>query len=155
MKYLIALCLLCSTQQLQAQKKSGLVAFSNPASVRTPKGYSHAAVIDLGNSKMLIISGQIAFDINGVLVGSNDFEKQAVQVFTNLKNILEAHGGKMENIVKTGVFITDAANIPMYREIRNKYIDQKNPPASTAVVVKELFGPGLMIEVEATAIIPK
>jgi enamine deaminase RidA (YjgF/YER057c/UK114 family) len=147
--------LFCCAQDLQAQKKPTLVSFSNPPSVRLPKGYSHAAAIDLGNSKMLIISGQIAHDLNGELVGSNDFEKQAVQVFTNLKNILEAHGGKMENIVKTGVFITDAANIPLYREIRNKYIDIKNPPASTAVVVKELFGPGLMIEVEATAIIPK
>jgi 2-iminobutanoate/2-iminopropanoate deaminase len=155
MKYLIVLWLLCSAQQLQAQKKPALVSFSNPTSVRVPKGYSHAAVIDLGNSKMLIISGQIAFDLNGELVGNNDFEKQTVQVFTNLKNILEAHGGKMENIVKTGVFITDAANIPVYREIRNKFFDLKNPPASTAVVVKELFGPGLMIEVEATAIIPK
>jgi enamine deaminase RidA (YjgF/YER057c/UK114 family) len=155
MKYLIILWLLCFALQLQAQKKPALVAFSNPTSVRVPKGYSHAAVIDLGNSKMLIISGQIAFDLNGELVGKNDFEKQTVQVFTNLKNILEAHGGKMENIVKTGVFITDAVNIPLYREIRNRYIDPKNPPASTAVVVKELFGPGLMIEVEATAIIPK
>jgi 2-iminobutanoate/2-iminopropanoate deaminase len=155
MRYLIAFLLLLSSIQLLAQKIPSLVTFSNPSSVYPPKGYSHAAVIDLGHSKMPLISGQVAFNSNAELVGTNDFGKQTEQVFTNLKYILNANGGKMENIVKFGVFITDAANIPVFREVRNKHIDIKNPPASSAVVVKELFMPGLLIEVEATAIIPK
>ncbi|HLO82919.1 MAG TPA: RidA family protein [Chitinophagaceae bacterium] len=155
MKYIIALLLLVSTEQILAQKKPSLVTLSNPPSVYTPKGYSHAAVIDLGNSKMIIISGQVAYNTKSELVGANDFEKQTEQVFTNLKNILEAHGGNMDNMVKIGVFITDTVNIPIFREVRNRYMDVKNLPPSTALVVKELFSPGLLIEVEATAIIPK
>jgi enamine deaminase RidA (YjgF/YER057c/UK114 family) len=155
MKYFFALLFLFATEQIMAQKKPSLVSLSNPSTVYTPKGYSHAAVIDLGNCNMLMISGQIAYNTKAELVGANDFEKQTEQVFTNLKNILEAHGGKMDNIVKIGVFITDAVNIPVFREVRNRYMDVRNLPASSALVVKELFSPGLLIEVEATAIIPK
>jgi enamine deaminase RidA (YjgF/YER057c/UK114 family) len=137
-----------------SQKDTSLVKFFNPATVSTPKGYSHAAEIDLGTCKMIIISGQVALDQQGNLVGKNDLVKQTEQVFINIREIVTAAGGDMGDVVKLGYFILDATQIQTVRDVRNKFIDQLKPPASTLVQVSKLFRDDILIEVEATAIIP-
>lgn len=131
------------------------VQLLNPAAVATPKGYSQAAVIDLGASKMVILSGQVPLDKQGQLVGAGDIGKQTEQVFQNIKGIVEELGGNMSNVVKLGYFITDISGLQSMRTIRDKYINTAQPPASTLVQVNKLFRDDVMIEVEATAIIPK
>jgi enamine deaminase RidA (YjgF/YER057c/UK114 family) len=131
------------------------VQLINPESVSTPRGYSHAAVIDLGNCKMVIMSGQVALDPKGNLVGANDIAKQTEQVFRNIKNIVEAAGGKMDHLVKLGYFTTDVSRIADVRTIRDQFINTKTPPASTLVQVNKLFREDILIEIEATAVIPK
>jgi 2-iminobutanoate/2-iminopropanoate deaminase len=132
-----------------------MVTFINPASIATPKGYSLSAVIDLGNCQMIILSGQVPLDRDGNLAGRGDLEKQTEQVFSNIKNILAELGGTMDNLVKLGVFMTDVSQIQHFRDVRNKFINTKTPPASTLVQVGKLFMDDILIEVEATAIIPK
>lgn len=153
-KWLLFICLLICIQSF-SQTNMPLVSFRNPTTVSTPSGYSHVAEIDLGNCTMLLISGQVALDANGTLIGKNDLAKQTEQVFTNIKNILVASGGTMDHLVKTGIFMRDASQILLFREIRNKFINPKNAPASTLVEVSRLFRDDLLIEMEATAIIPK
>jgi 2-iminobutanoate/2-iminopropanoate deaminase len=153
-KWLLAVGLFLSCQVF-SQTNSPLVSFRNPNTVSAPTGYSHVAEIDLGNCTMLLISGQVALDANGTLIGKNDLAKQTEQVFINIKNILLASGGNMEHLVKTGIFMRDASQILLFRDIRNKFINPKNPPASTLVEVSRLFREDILIEIEATAIIPK
>jgi 2-iminobutanoate/2-iminopropanoate deaminase len=131
------------------------VQLINPSTVATPRGYSHAAVIDLGNCKMVILSGQVALDPKGNLVGANDIVKQTEQVFRNIKSIVEAAGGKMDHLVKLGYFITDVSQIQGIRTVRDQFINTKTPPASTLVQVSKLFREDMLIEIEATAVIPK
>lgn len=131
------------------------VQLLNPAAVAAPKGYSQAAVIDLGAGKMVIMSGQVPLNKQGQLVGAGDLSKQTEQVFQNIKGIVEELGGNMNNIVKLGYFITDISGLQSLRTIRDKYINTAQPPASTLVQVNKLFRDDVMIEVEATAIIPK
>lgn len=131
------------------------IQFTNPSSVSAPKGYSHAAIIDLGNCKMIIMSGQVAFDKQGNLIGKDNVEKQTEQVFLNIKSIVEELGGSMNNIVKLGYFVADVMQIQTIRNVRDKFINTKNPPASTLVQVSKLFRDDILIEIEATAIIPK
>jgi 2-iminobutanoate/2-iminopropanoate deaminase len=131
------------------------VTFINPETVSTPRSYSHAAIIDLGNCKMVIMSGQVALDAKGNLVGANDIAKQTEQVFRNIKSVVEAAGGKIDNLVKLGYFVTDVSRIQDVRNVRNQFITTANKPASTLVQVSKLFRDDLLIEVEATAIIPK
>lgn len=138
-----------------AQTQTASVHLINPSSVAAPKGYSHAAVIDLGNCKMIILSGQVPFDQQGNLVGKDNLGQQTEQVFTNIKNIVEELGGSMDNIVKLGFFVTDVAQIQAVRNVRDKFVNTKNPPASTLVQVSKLFRDDVSIEVEATVIIPK
>lgn len=128
----------------------------NPVTVHQPKGgYSHATVIDLGTSKMVITAGQIALDKEGIMVGKRDFAKQAEQVYLNIRNIMEAEGGTMEHIVKTGTYVLDMSNIKLLRPVRAKFFSQSTPPASTLLEVGELFMPDALIEIEVIAIIPK
>jgi 2-iminobutanoate/2-iminopropanoate deaminase len=138
-----------------AQTEAPVVRFVNPASVSTPKGYTQVVQVDLGNCRMLIISGQVAFDKQGNLVGKDDFSSQANQVFVNLKNIIEEQGGTMNDLVKIGIYLTDVAQLPAFREVRNKFINLSQPPASTLVQVNKLFRDDVLLEVEATAVIPK
>ena len=155
MKKLLILPLLLLAKLTFAQADTSLVKFINPASVSTPRGYSHAAVVDLGTCEMLILSGQVALDNKGNLVGKDDFGKQADQVFQNIKSIVEAAGGKMDNVVKLGFYVLDVGQVQALRAVRDKYINTKNPPASTLVQVSKLFRDDVLLETEATAIIPK
>lgn len=131
------------------------VAFINPSSVSTPKGYSQAVTIDLGKSTMLILSGQVAFDKEGHLVGKDDIAAQIQQVFTNIKNIVEAAGGSMKDVVKLNYYMTDVSQVQALRNIRDKFVNTSQPPASTLVQVSKLFRDDILVEIEATAVIPK
>jgi enamine deaminase RidA (YjgF/YER057c/UK114 family) len=149
------LCVLSFSVTVNAQQTPDNVQFFNPGGLSTPRGYSHTAIVDLGTCKMVIISGQVPLDKAGNLVGKDDIAIQAGQVFLNIKTILDELRGSMDDIVKLGFYVTDASQLQAIRSARDKYINVNNPPASTLVQVSRLFRPDVMIEVEATAIIPK
>lgn len=138
-----------------SQADSAIVKFKNASSVWSTKGFSQAAVIDLGNSLMVIISGQVPLDKNGNLVGTGDLAKQTEQVFLNMKSVLADAGGAMDNLVKIGIYMTDVSQIQIFREVRNRFINASQPPASTLAGVSKLFRDDVLIEVEAMAVIPK
>ncbi|QNL52560.1 RidA family protein [Olivibacter sp. SDN3] len=132
-----------------------MITFENPVTVAAPNGYSHVVKVDLGNAYMLVLSGQVAFDEKGVLIGKDNFAKQTEQVFQNIKNIIETAGGTMDNLVKLGFFVTDISQLQQLRSVRDTFINTEQPPASTLVEVKGLVHKDLLIEIEATAIVPK
>ncbi len=155
MKQLLWLPALLLTISGLAQSKNSVVKFINPATVAVPKGYSHAAVVDLGTCRMVILSGQVALDPQGQLIGKGDMGQQTEQVFRNIQRVLEAAGGNMSHIVKLGYFIKDMAQAPAMRAARDKFLHGQEMPASTLVEVKQLFREDVLIEVEATAVVPK
>ena len=126
----------------------------NPESVASPGGnYSHAVRIETGDGILLFVSGQVAFDPQGNLVGEGDVARQTEQVFENLKAILEANGGTFGNVIKLSTFMTDIGRLTEMAEVRRRYVSDP-PPASTTVEVAGLFRPEALIEVEAVAAIP-
>ena len=139
----------------QHKTDTSTVNFKNASSVATPKGYSHAAVIDLGICQMIVLSGQVPLDNSGNLVGQGNFEKQSEQVLLNIKNILSELGGTMDDVIRLGIYTTDISQMQAFREVRDKFINLKAPPTSTLVQVSKLFRADVLMEVEATAIIPK
>lgn len=153
-KHLFLIVFIFSSTLAFAQTDTSVVKFINPSTVSTPKGYSHAAEVNLGTCKMLIMSGQVAIDNKGNLVGKGDFNKQAEQVLQNIKNIVESAGGNMNDVVKLGFYVVDINQVPTLRLVRDKFINLKTPPTSTLVQVNKLFRDDILLEVEATAIIP-
>src|SRR4030042_7080962 len=81
------------------------------------RGYSHVAKV----GKTLYIAGQVARDIQGKWVGKGDFDDQARQVYTNLKNILQETGGGLKNIVKMTTILTHYGNGESCRKIGNEF----------------------------------
>lgn len=110
--------------------------------MHSPVGYSHLAKVHGGT--LLFIAGQVALDASGNLVGKGDFRAQAQQVFENLKAAVEAAGGSFSNIIKLNVYVADSSKLPEYRQVRDSYIDSRNPPASTAIQVAALFRPDFL-----------
>jgi len=118
---------------------------------RAPQGYSHVA--EARGGRTLYISGQLALDKDGKLVGRGDFRAQAQQVFENLKARLEEAGATFKDVVKLNYYLADASGIQSLRDLRNNYINTEYPPASTLVVVKQLVSEEYLLEVEAIAVV--
>ena len=155
MKRMLLLCIVLAPIAGLTQQDSSMVKFENPSSVWQSKGFSQAVIIDNGNSEMVLISGQVPLDSNGNLIGKDDFNKQTEQVFINIKNIVSNAGGAMNNIVKLSVYVKDISQVQKFREVRDRFINTQHPPASTLVEVSRLFRDDVLLEVDATAIIPK
>ncbi len=125
------------------------VKIYNPSNIAPPTGYSHVAEVRGG--KLVFIAGQIARDPKGELVGKNDYRAQAEQVFQNIARALQAAGASFNDVVKLTFYLRDASHLPEVREVRDRYVNTKRPPTSTAVQVSGLAGPDFLLEVEAVA----
>jgi len=123
----------------------------NPWTWQDRRGFTQAWRVE-APAAILFVSGQVPLDDDGDLVAPGDFDGQARRTFENLGRVLDEAGGTFGDIVKLTVYLTDMARLPDYGRIRAEYI-RGRPPASTAVGVTALAVPGLMIEVEATAVL--
>ena len=127
---------------------------SNPDTVAAPVGtYSQAVRVETGDAVWIHVSGQIAIDLEGNLVGSGDLRAQTRQVFENLGAILEAHGATFADVVKIGTYLTTLDDLAGMREVRSEYLTSE-PPASTAVQVVALVVPDALIEIDLVAVVP-
>jgi enamine deaminase RidA (YjgF/YER057c/UK114 family) len=128
--------------------------FHNPSTIAKPTGYTHV-VEATSPGRIVYIAGQLGLDIDNKIVGApGDFRAQAEQTFINLKNALAAVGAGFEHVVKLNNYFIDITHLPIFREVRDRYIDPAAPPASTAVAIVSLARPGALLEVEAVAVIP-
>ena len=102
---------------------------------------------------LLFVSGLLAVDADGVLVGEADVVAQARQIFANLRVVLEAAGCGFADVVKVTLFLTDVDDRPLINPVRQEVFGEARP-ASTLVEVSRLALPGAKIEVEAVALVP-
>lgn len=102
--------------------------------------------------QMAFISGQVAVDDGGAIVGKNDFELQAETALKNLFRMLSELGAKPSDLMMITVFVTDMKNRPTFARIRQEYF-KDNPPASTMVEIASLVLPELLIEINGIALI--
>jgi enamine deaminase RidA (YjgF/YER057c/UK114 family) len=100
---------------------------------------------------LIVIAGQVALDNQNQIVGLGNFAAQATQVFRNLIAALDAAGASTRHLVKLTTFVTDVSDLPVFRQVRDQFLDPEHPPTSTLVQVSRLFRPEFLIEVEAMA----
>ncbi len=127
--------------------------FLNPAGLANPGGYTNVVCADGG--KLVFVAGQVAFDTNLQIVGQGDLRAQTRKTFENLKIALEAAGARFEDVVKLNVYVVDykPADRQAIVEVRNLFVSREQPPASTLIGVQALAADGLLIEVEAIAVV--
>lgn len=125
--------------------------FINP----TPHGYSNAVVVPT-EGKIVYITGQMARDEEGRIVGGDSLGAQTEQVFKNLESHLAAAGATFDNVVKITMlavesFVEDALE---FAEVRDRYVNTENPPASAVFLAPKLVQEGALIDIAAIAHIP-
>lgn len=108
--------------------------------------YCHAVVVN----NMVYTSGQIPLTTEGVIV-SEDVAEQTKQVLENLKVVLGDSGSKLENVVKTTIFISDMNDFPVINEVYGSYFSE-HLPARSCVEVSRL-PKDVKVEIEVVALV--
>ncbi len=136
-----------------AQPAAGdTVRFRSPPTLPPARGYSQLVEVP-GGSRMVFVSGQVALDSAGRLVGPGDVRAQTRQTFENLRRALAAAGATFADVVKLTYYVLDAGQVGVVRAERDRFVNVAAPPASTLVEVRRLFRDDLLIEVEAVAVV--
>jgi enamine deaminase RidA (YjgF/YER057c/UK114 family) len=125
--------------------------FINPKALGKPPGYTHVVEAN-APARIVYIAGQLGIDNEGKL--SSDFRQQAVQTFENLKSALAAVGGQLQHVVKLNNYFVDMKYLPVFRQVRDSYLSDRNRPASTTLAISGLAREGALLEVEAVAVLP-
>lgn len=128
----------------------------DPARVRHP-GHDYqqpfSQAVRASGRQTIYVSGQVALDIHGNVVGHGDMRAQAQQALSNLKAILLAGGAHIADVVKLTVYVTDMSRFAEVQDVRATFWAGLPLPASTALEVKQLIRPEFMVEIEAVAVV--
>jgi enamine deaminase RidA (YjgF/YER057c/UK114 family) len=124
--------------------------YLRPDGLPPVSGYSHAVA---WQGRTVVVSGQVPLDAAGHLVGRDDPARQLDQVFANLAAALAAAGASMSDVVKLGVYLTDLADLAVFRQARDRHLGPSDPPASTLVQVSGLINADFRVEIDAIAVV--
>ena len=118
-----------------------------PGLCKPPEPYSYA--VRAGNT--LFLAGQVALDEKMQIVGTT-LEEQAEQIWKNIDLVLQHCGSNISNIVKITYYLRDIRELPAEISVRKKLFHNGHFPAVTAVQAAALGLPGLMMEIDVTAV---
>jgi enamine deaminase RidA (YjgF/YER057c/UK114 family) len=128
--------------------------YINPPSVFRSVEHGFSQAVMASGRRTLYVSGQTAWDAGKLLVGT-DLAAQAKQAFLNLRAVVEASGGTLEDVVSLRLYIVDYR--PQEAAAVGQALREAFPgpakPAATWIGVASLADPGFMIEIEATAVL--
>lgn len=125
-----------------------------PESHSKPVGrYSPGVVVSAAaNDRWVFVSGQVAVDARGTLVGPGDAARQATEVFARVEQVLAQAGGGLGDLVSLVIYLVDIGDFPAVSAVRNRALGEP-APSSTLVVVNRLVEPGCLVEVSGVALI--
>ena len=125
-----------------------MMKIHNPETILAPvSSYSHGIEVP-PDARWLYISGQVGIDPEGQIPAG--FEEQCRLVWTNLYHILESAGMSRQNLVKLTIYMTDPEDLPVFRTIRDEYLEGTRP-ATTLLMISQLARPEWRLEIEGVA----
>ena len=121
----------------------------------SPHGFSN--VVEVPPGRLVFVTGQMSVDADNQLIGAGDFTAQVERVFENLVAALAAVDATFEHVIKLETLaVADDFIEHMYTfgEVRNRYINLDNPPASAITLAPKLVHPGALIDIGVIAHLP-
>lgn len=125
--------------------------YINPGTLAALPGFTHA--VRMGST--LYVSGEVALDSAGRLVGVGDLRAQAAQAFANLATVLRIGGASPADVAKLTIYVVNysSKDLEVIQQAAPEFFPQRNPPAGVVIGVQSLPQDGLLIAVDATAVI--
>ena len=121
------------------------------------KGRFSEAVTVTGPGKMIFLAGVGAEDENGKagdILHKGDFTAQCKYAYDQIKRALAKNGAALGDIVKMVTYLTDVRYQADYGRCRQETFGTTPMPAHTLLVINQLAWPGMMVEIDATAMVP-
>jgi len=125
------------------------INFSSGAVWEDVVGYSRA--VRVGNC--IEVSGTVAADENGKVVGRDDAYQQTVFIIQKIEKVLNEAGATLNDVVRTRMFVTDISRFDEYAKAHGEFFSSIKP-CTAMIEVKGLVAPEYLIEIETTAILP-
>ncbi len=116
------------------------------------RAFNHGIIAPEGRT--LHMTGQVAWDGDGDLIGVGDCEAQVRKCFDNVEAILEAVGGRLEDIVSLSIFFLERSDLPAIQKVRAERLSAETAPASILIQTPGLVVPELLVELVPIAVIP-
>jgi enamine deaminase RidA (YjgF/YER057c/UK114 family) len=123
----------------------------NPTGLKQQSYYNHAVV---RAGQPVFLTGQVAWDAAGNVLGKGDIDAQARFIWANIGLALAAFGVGPEAVVKLTTYALSRETIPALHRARAAFFAGYDLPASTFVVVAGLADPDLLAEIDVTLILP-
>lgn len=127
----------------------------NPPGVWAPRGRGFNMGVVQHDGHVVHFTGQVAWDENEEIVGKRDIEAQTRQCFRNIRAILAAVGGTLEDVVSITTYFTDRAQLPAIQKVRTEFLHGDTAPVSTSVMVAGLGHEDFLVELTPVAVIPR
>jgi enamine deaminase RidA (YjgF/YER057c/UK114 family) len=126
----------------------------NPSSLPRPRGFSHGILVTGG--RLLFLAGQTGSDATGRIVAPGDLVAQYEQTLRNLKTVVEAAGGKMQDIAQITIFVRDRddylAHLKPLGQIHRSFFGDYYP-ATALFEISRFFQDEVLIEIEGLAVL--
>jgi len=148
---LLAACPVGPPPSMRTGPEPASTRYINPGTLAALPGFTHAVRI----GATLYVSGEVALDSTGRLVGVGDLRAQAAQAFANLATVLRIGGTTPADVAKLTIYVVNYSpkDLETIRGAAPEFFPQRNPPAGTVIGVESLPQDGLLIAVDATAAI--
>lgn len=126
----------------------------NPAGVWAPNGRAFSQGVIQGSGEVVHVTGQVAWDEHGEVVGAGDIEAQMEKSIDNVRLILAAVGGRLSDIVSMTIYFLRREDLPGIQRVRSRHFSPGTAPASVLIQVPGLVLPEFLVELVPIAVIP-
>lgn len=127
----------------------------SPPTVWGDEGFPFSQAVVEPSGRRVHLTGQVAWDADGALVGADDPEVQTGVAIDNIETILAALGGTLSDVMSVTMYYVRDADLPAIQKVRTARFEVEHGPAVTGVKVAGLVDPALLVELTAVAVIPE
>jgi enamine deaminase RidA (YjgF/YER057c/UK114 family) len=126
----------------------------NPPRMWQPNGRAFSQGVVRGEGAVVDVTGQVAWDEHGDVVGVGDAEVQMEKAVDNVRLVLEEVGGRLTDIVSMTIYFLDRADLQVIQRVRSRHFPVETAPASVLIQVPGLVHPELLVELVPIAVVP-